>query len=213
MARPLGVGTASDVTALLHALSAGDADALGPLVQILYAELKQIARHYMAHERKGHTLQPTALVNEAFLRLFKAQGVEWHDRAHFLALSARIMRRILISHAVARQSGRRGGVAITLPLNFAEIASSGSDVSILELNRALEKLARFDLRQAQMVELHFFCGLSFKETAAVLKLSERTIRRDWVFVKTWLAREMGQGTGESKTRGRSDSAGSTGPSS
>lgn len=196
MAKPLGIAPAGDVTALLQAWSAGDADAMGRLVQILYAELKQIARHYMAHERKGHTLQPTALVNEAFLRLFKAQGVEWNGRTHFLALSARMMRRILISHAVARQSGRRGGVANTIPLDVAEIASSGSDVAILELNRALEELARFDLRKAQMVELHFFGGLTFEETAAVLNLSERTIRRDWVFVKTWLAREMGQGTGE-----------------
>jgi RNA polymerase sigma factor (TIGR02999 family) len=201
MAKPSGIGPAGDVTALLQAWSAGDADAMGRLVQILYAELKQVARHYMAHERRGHTLQPTALVNEAFLRLFKAQGVEWHGRAHFLALSARMMRRILISHAVARQSGRREGVANTIPLDVAEIASSGSDVAILELNRALEELARFDLRKAQMVELHFFGGLTFEETAAVLKLSERTIRRDWVFVKTWLAREMGQGTGECRRDG------------
>lgn len=193
--RPLGAGTAGDVTVLLHAWSAGDADAMSQLVPILYAELKQIARRCMAHERKGHTLQPTALVNEAFLRLFKAQDVTWHDRAHFLALAARMMRRILISHAVARQTGRRGGVLKTIPLEGTEIASSEGDVAILELNRALEELARFDARKAQMVELHFFGGLNFQETAAVLKLSERTIRRDWIFVKTWLAREMGQGAG------------------
>ncbi len=196
MSKSSGVGTAGDVTVLLQAWNAGDADAVDQLVPILYAELKQIARHCMTHERKDHTLQPTALVNEAFLRLFKAQGVEWHDRTHFLALAARMMRRILISYAVARQSAKRGGVSKTIPLDGAVIAAPENGVAILELNRALEELAHLDARKAQMVELHFFGGLNFEETAAVLKLSERTIRRDWIFIKAWLAREMGQGRRE-----------------
>ena len=182
--------TAGDVTILLQAWSAGDAGAVEQLVPLLYADLKQIARRCMMRERKDHTLQPTALVNEAFLRLFKAQGIELRDRSHFFALSARTMRRILISYAVARQCGKRSGTAKIIPLDDAVICSPAESLAILELNRALDELARFDPRKAQMVELHFFGGLSFEETAAVLKVSERTIGRDWVFVKSWLAREM-----------------------
>lgn len=192
MLKPSEAGTAGDVTVLLRAWSAGNTDALGQLAPLLYAELKQIARHCMAQERQGHTLQPTALVNEAFLRLFKAQGLQWNDRAHFFALSARMMRRILVSYAIARQSGP---LAITIPLDAPLIGSPAKDVAILDLNRALEELARIDPRKAQMVELHFFGGLSFEETASILNLSVRTIRRDWVFVKSWLAREMRDPTG------------------
>ncbi len=190
-------GTAGDVTVLLRAWRAGDEEAFGRLAPLLYAELKKIARQYMTRERKDHTLQPTALVNEAFLRLIKTQGLELHDRVHFLALAARIMRRILVSHAIGRQRGKRGGGGKTIPLD-EELAmvSPARSAEILELNRALEALAQFDARKAQMVELHFFGGLSFAETAAVLQLSERTLRRDWVFVKAWLAREMHPATGE-----------------
>lgn len=176
---------------MLRAWGAGDEEAFGQLAPLLYAELKKIARHYMTQERRDHTLQPTALVNEAFLRLMKAQGLALQDRVHFLALAARVMRRILVSHAVQRQRGKRGGGAKNIPLaDDLAIASPASPEEILELNRALEELARLDARKAQMVELHFFGGLSFAETATVLQLSERTIRRDWVFVKAWLAREM-----------------------
>lgn len=192
--KPPEAGTEGDVTILLRAWSAGDADAAGRLAPMLYKELKQIARHCMAHERKDHTLQPTALVNEAFLRMFKAQGLEVHDRAHFFALSARMMRRILISYSVARRSGKREGVLNTIPLDEAAMASPANNVEMLELNQALEKLARVDARKAQMVELHFFGGLSFEETAAALQVSTRTIHRDWIFVKAWLAREMGRET-------------------
>ena len=193
MVKPPEAGTTDDVTVLLRAWSAGDEDAARQLAPVIYAKLKQIARHCMAHERKGHTLQPTALVNEAFLCLFKAQGLDWQDRAHFFALSARMMRRILISYSVARGSGKREGGARTIPLDDGLLASQQSSLELLELNQALEKLARFDARKAQMVELHFFGGLSFEETAAALNVSVRTIRRDWAFVKAWLAREMGRG--------------------
>ena len=190
-------GTAGDITVLLRAWGAGDEEAFGQLAPLLYAELKKIARHYMTQERRDHTLQPTALVNEAFLRLMKAQGLALQDRVHFLALAARVMRRILVSHAVQRQRGKRGAGAKNIPLDDdLAIASPASPEEILELNRALEELARVDARKAQMVELHFFGGLSFAETATVLQLSERTIRRDWVFVKAWLAREMGPATGK-----------------
>ena len=196
MVKPPEAGTTDDVTMLLRAWSAGDEDAARQLAPVIYAKLKQIARHCMAHERKGHTLQPTALVNEAFLCLFKAQGLELNDRAHFFALSARMMRRILISYSIARQSSKREGAAKSIPLEDTVIASRPRTIEFLELNRALEKLECYDARKAQMVELHFFGGLSFEETAAVLKVSVRTVRRDWVFVKSWLAREMGKETGE-----------------
>ena len=144
----------------------------------------------MLRERKDHTLQPTALVNEAFLRLVDVHGVEWQDRAHFFALSARMMRRILVGYAVARGAGKRGGSARMVPLEETVIASPERDVQVIELHEALEKLAALDPRKSQIVEMHFFAGLGLEETAAVLKISERTVRRDWNFSKAWLAREM-----------------------
>ena len=197
MLMPQEGGAGGEVTALLRAWRAGDEEAFGQLAPLLYVELKKIARQYMTRERKDHTLQPTALVNEAFLRLIQTQGLEVHDRVHFVALAARMMRRILVSHARHRQRGKRGGGAKAIPLED-DLASTppARNEEILELNRALEELTRVDARKAQMVELHFFGGLGFEEIAAVLELSERTIRRDWVFVKAWLAREMRPATGE-----------------
>jgi RNA polymerase sigma factor (TIGR02999 family) len=191
-----GAGSASDVTVLLRAWSAGDADALDRLTPILHAELKRIARRCMLRERKDHTLQPTALVNEAFLRLVNVRGVEWQDRAHFFALSARMMRRILVGYAVARGADKRGGSARVVSLEETVIASPERDVQLVELNEALDKLAKLDPRKSQIVEMHFFAGLGLEETAAVLKVSERTVRRDWNFSKAWLAREISHGTGE-----------------
>jgi RNA polymerase sigma-70 factor, ECF subfamily len=192
--------TAGDVTLLLRAWSAGDVEAVERLAPLVYAELKQIARHCMVHERKGHTLQPTALVHEAFVRLLRAQGLDLHDRAHFLALSARMMRRILISYSIARHRGKRRAVSNTIPLDDVVLGAPVDDEAILQLNEALDGLARLDARKAQIVELHFFGGLSFEETAAVLHVSERTIRRDWVFVKSWLAREMREAAGDESAR-------------
>jgi RNA polymerase sigma-70 factor (ECF subfamily) len=191
-----GIRNTADVTVLLRAWSAGDADALDQLTPILHAELKRIARRCMLRERKDHTLQPTALVNEAFLRLVNVHGVEWQDRAHFFALSARMMRRILVSYALARGTGKRGGSARMVSLEETAIASPERDVQLVELDGALEKLAKVDPRKSQIVEMHFFAGLGLEEIAAVLKVSERTIRRDWNFSKAWLAREISRGTGE-----------------
>ena len=191
MEKPFGTGTPADVTALLRAWSAGDQSALDQLAPIVHAELKRIAKRYMARERKEHTLQPTALVNEAFLRLVDVHGVQWQDRAHFFALSAQMMRRILVNYALARGAGKRGG--------FGPQGLAGRCHDRLSGRRLpeswnwmwrLQHLAKLDPRKAQIVEMRFFAGLSVEETAAVLKVSPQTVLRDWSLSKTWLAREM-----------------------
>jgi RNA polymerase sigma factor (TIGR02999 family) len=182
--------TGTNVTALLHAWRAGDQSALDRLIPVVHAELKRIARRYMARERQGHTLQPSALVNEAFLRLVDVHGVQWQDRAHFFALSAQMMRRILVNYALARGAGKRGGAARQVSLDEAMIVSPARDSELVELDTALALLAKLDPRKAQTVELRFFAGLSVEETAAVLKVSPQTVLRDWKLSKTWLAREM-----------------------
>jgi RNA polymerase sigma factor (TIGR02999 family) len=187
---------AANVTALLRAWSGGEQKALDQLIPVLHRELKRIARRYMRLERQGHTLQPTALVNEAFLRLVDIHGVQWQDRAHFFALSAQTMRRILVNYALARGAGKRGGAARQVTLDEALVVSPESDSQILELDGALQALARFDARKARVVELRFFAGLSVDETAAVLKVSTQTVLRDWNLSKTWLAREMGRAAGK-----------------
>jgi len=149
----------------------------------------------MMRERKEHTLQPTALVNEAFLRLVNVHGVQWQDRAHFFALSAQMMRRILVNCAIARGAGKRGGSARKISLEDAVMVSPERDAQVVKLDEALDELAKLDPRKAQVVELRFFAGLNFEETAAVLKVSPRTVVRDWSLPKTWLAREMSRGTG------------------
>ena len=186
-----GVRDDVDVTGLLHAWSAGDQEALNQLVPVVHGELKRIARRYMARERQGHTLHPSALVNEAFLRLVDAHGVAWQDRAHFFALAAQMMRRILVNYALARGAGKRGGAVRHVSLNEALIVSPSRDSEIVELDAALQSLAKLDPRKARTVELRFFAGLSIEETAVVLRVSPQTVLRDWKLSKTWLAREMG----------------------
>ena len=182
--------TGPNVTALLCAWSGGDQTALDQLIPVVHAELKRIARRYVARERQGHTLQPSALVNEAFLRLVDVHGVQWQDRAHFFALSAQMMRRILVNYALARGAGKRGGAARQVSLDEAMVVSPARDSELVELDTALESLAKLDPRKAQTVELRFFAGLSVEETAVVLKVSPQTVLRDWKLSKTWLAREM-----------------------
>jgi RNA polymerase sigma factor (TIGR02999 family) len=195
MEEPAGTAHGADVTGLLRAWSAGDQGALDLLAPIIHAELKRIARRYMLRERKEHTLQPTALVNEAFLRLVNVRGVQWQDRAHFFALAAQMMRRILVNYAIARGAGKRGGSGRKVSLEEAIIASPEHDTQVVELDAALESLAKLDPRKAQIVEMRFFAGLSVEETAAVLKVSPQTVLRDWSLAKTWLAREMGRASG------------------
>jgi len=181
---------ADEVTLLLRAWGEGDSAALHRLAPVLHAELRRIARRYMANERQDHTLQPTALVNEAFLRLVDARGVRWQDRAHFFALSAQTMRRILVNYALARGAGKRGGSVRRVALEDALVVSPERDEQIVELDAALERLAKLDDRKARIVEMRFFAGLSVEETAAVLKVSQQTVLRDWSLAKSWLAREM-----------------------
>jgi len=179
------------VTRLLRAWSDGEEDALQHLTPLVETELRRLARGYMARERRGHTLQPTALVNEAFVRLTDARGIRWQDRAHFLGISARLMRRVLVDHARSRGSRKRGGDAdrVTLDEGMAALPERGID--IVALDRALEALAAVDLRKSRTVELRFFGGLTVEETAEVLHVSADTVKRDWRFAKLWLLRELG----------------------
>jgi RNA polymerase sigma factor (TIGR02999 family) len=179
------------VTQLLRAWSAGDQGALELLMPIVYDELHRLAQRYMADERPGHTLQATALVNEAYVRLANAAGSGWHDRAHFFAVSARVMRRILVDWARSRRAQKRGSdvPALELQENLAVVpGKSGND--LIAIDDALTTLAALDSRQSQIVEMRFFGGLSVKETAEVLTVSEETVRRDWKVAKSWLRREL-----------------------
>jgi len=182
------------VTELLRAWSDGDDGALARLTPLVETELRRLARGYMVRERRGHTLQPTALVNEAFLRLTDARQVRWQDRAHFLGISARLMRRVLVDHARSRGYRKRGGAAQRVTLNDGLIAAPEPALDVVALDRALEALAAADLRKSRVVELRFFGGLSVEETAEVLHVSPQTIKRDWRLAKLWLLRELeGQG--------------------
>jgi RNA polymerase sigma factor (TIGR02999 family) len=180
---------APSVSYLLQAWTRGDEHALEQLMPLVYEELRRRACNYIAAERPGITLQPTALVNEAFLRLVEGVAVEWQDRAHFFAVAAQIMRRILVDAARARHSEKRGGDKRTA---FEErlLASPVGDRELLALDDALDDLGRVDPRKARVVELRFFAGLSLRETAEVLKLSEDTVGRDWRFARSWLARRV-----------------------
>lgn len=184
--------TSGNVTQLLMEWRNGDRQALDALIPIVYDELRAIARRYMNRERSGHTLQTAALINEAYLRLVDKQDVAWQNRTHFFAISARIMRNLLVDHARARQMAKRGGGAVQVSLNEA-IAGSEPEMTVdmLALDEALTRLAEFDERKARIVELRFFGGLSADETAEALDLSEITIKREWLKAKAWLFRELG----------------------
>lgn len=179
-----------DVTVLIRAWRAGDARALEPLMPVLYQELRRCARHYMRMERDGHTLQPTALVNEAFLRLAGIKEVDYRDRVHFFALAAQMMRRVLVDHARSRGYQKRGAGLRPVALEEWRIASPDRDPELVALDEALEALANHDARKAKVVELRFFAGLSVEETAVALDVSPQTVLRDWSLSKAWLARQM-----------------------
>jgi RNA polymerase sigma-70 factor, ECF subfamily len=168
----------------------GDHDALEALIPLVHHELHRIARRCMAGERVGHSLQATALVNEAFVRLVQGKAVEWNDRAHFLAVSARVMRRILVDHARARHYQKRGGDAARVTFDEALVVTNEPSQDYLALDAALEALARFDERKSRVIEMRFFGGLSVEETAAVLNVSPATVMGDWRLAKAWLKREM-----------------------
>lgn len=180
-----------DITGLLLAWGEGDQAALDRLMPIVQKELRQAAHRYMLAERTGHTLQTTALVNEVFLRLVDLRQVRWPDRAHFFAMCARLMRHILTDFARSRRSLKRGGSAPRISLEEGAIVSQEPSNDLLVLNEALDRLAALDPRKSQVVELRFFGGLSVKEAAEALKVSEKTIANDWNLARAWLIREIG----------------------
>jgi len=178
------------VTELLRAWSGGDDDALEQLMPLVEAELRRLARAYMRRERPEHTLQTTALMNEAFLRLTDARRVRWQDRAHFLGISARLMRRILVDHARHRGYQKRGGCAQRVTLHEGLVMSADPALDVVALDRALDALGKVDVRKSRTIELRFFGGLSVEETAEVLQVSPDTVKRDWRLAKLWLLREL-----------------------
>lgn len=182
-----------EVTQLLRAWVEGDASACDQLYRVVYGELRRLAHRYMHRENPGHTLQTTALVNEAYLRLAHSKDVDWKDRAHFFAVSANIMRRILIDEARARRAERRGGDAQQVALDDLVDIPQAPTQDLLALDEALDRLARVDERKTKVVELRYFGGLSVEETAAVLKVSQDTVLRDWRLAKAWLLRELNEG--------------------
>ena len=181
-----------DVTRLLLRWTDGDEAALPELVTIVHEELRRLARRQMAGERPGHTLQPTALVNEAYLRLVNLKQMQWQDRAHFFAMGARLMRRILVDFARSRGYQKRGGGATQVSFTEALEVAAGQPTDVVALNDALEALAAVDERTSRVVELRFFGGLSVEETAEVLNVSRETVKRDWKFAKMWLLRHLRQ---------------------
>lgn len=160
------------------------------LFPLIYGELRKVAQRYLGRERRNHTLQPTALVNEAFLRLVHAQAVPWQGRAHFFGIAARLMRRVLVDHARARGFQKRGGGAEAVPLEDTILVSRAPDVALLDLDDALRGLAEVDERKAQVVEMRFFGGMTVEETAAALGVSIDTVKRDWRLAKLWLLRTL-----------------------
>jgi RNA polymerase sigma factor (TIGR02999 family) len=182
-----------EVTQLLKAWTGGDEQALEKLTPLVYRQLHQVAQRCMAGQRPDHTLQTTALVNEVYLRLVDCEQVNWQDRAHFFAVSARLMRRILIDFARSRGYQKRGAGATHIPLEEAPSVGSEPDPNLVALDDALQALAAVDERKAKVVELRFFGGLSIEETAEVLKVSVETVVRDWRLAKMWLLRELSEG--------------------
>ena len=182
--------SSSEVTGLLRAWGRGDEDALQKLMPLVYHQLHAAARRYMAGERAGHTLQTTALIHETYLRLIDIRQIEWQDRAHFLAVCAQLMRRILIDFARSRGYQKRGGGAHQVNFDEALVATNQLDFNLVALDDALNRLAKMDERKGKIVELRFFGGLDVKETAEVMKVSPDTVMRDWKMAKVWLLREL-----------------------
>jgi RNA polymerase sigma-70 factor (ECF subfamily) len=183
-----------EVTLLLREMAKGNPDAPAQLFPLIYAELRRRAANYMRRERKDHTLQPTALVNEAYLRLVNEHQVNWQSRIHFFAVAAQVMRRILIDHARKRLRSKRGGERQRVPADERFLFSKEQSVEVLAVHEALLRLAKVDARQSQIVELRYFGGLSIEETAEVLGVSQKTVKRDWNHAKAWLFAELREGS-------------------
>ncbi len=180
-----------DLTRLLRDWTSGQPEALTSLIEVVYPELRRIAAQHLSRERQGHTLQPTALVNEAYLRLAQqGPGKQWTDRTHFFAVTARIVRAVLVDHARARLAAKRGAGAIEVELSEADGRVPAPPVDLLDLDAALQALEQLDAQQSRIVELRHFAGLSIEETAGVLDISPATVKRDWLVAKTWIRRHM-----------------------
>ena len=184
----------SEVTQLLNAWCQGDAGALDQLAPLVESELRRVAQAYLSREAPGHTLQLTALINEAYLRLIEWKTVEWRSRAHFYAVAAKMMRRVLVNHAVRSGSLKRGGDAVLVSLVEANSVANQENADIVALDAALERLAQFDPRKSQLVELRFFGGLTAEEAAEVMGSSLRSVNREWSLARAWLFRELGGDT-------------------
>jgi RNA polymerase sigma factor (TIGR02999 family) len=180
----------SQVTSLLRQWSGGDTRALEQLVPVVYDELRRLAQYHLQQERDGHTLQATALVHEVYLRLCSQDDLQWEDRAHFFAVAARMMRRILVDHSRRHRAGKRGGAVVHARLDHVPAVATDQQFDLLALDGALEQLAAFDSRKCRVVEMRFFTGLRAKEIAAVLRITEATVRRDWMVAKAWLYRYL-----------------------
>jgi RNA polymerase sigma-70 factor (ECF subfamily) len=194
-AEQTGESSGGEISTLLHAWSDGDQSALAKLMPVVYDQLHRLAGHYMNRERSGHSLQTTALVNEAYTRLVDYKRMRWQDRAHFFAASAQVMRRILVEHARRRNLKRGGGIP-HVSLDNATVVGGDEEMDFAALDDAMNELARIDPRKAQVVEMRFFGGLSVAETAEVLKISAVTVKREWRTAKAWLYRELTGGTAD-----------------
>jgi RNA polymerase sigma factor (TIGR02999 family) len=181
-----------EITELLAQWSDGNQTALDRLYPLVYEELRRLARSYMRGERKGHTLQTTALINEAYVRMVDQRNVHWQNRSHFFAISAQIMRRILVDHARRYLHAKRGGGAQKISLDEVLIVAKERSEEVLMLNEALSNLARLDPRRCQVVEMRYFAGLNNKEIASVLKISENTVMRDWNLARAWLYQQLSE---------------------
>ena len=188
-----------DITGMLAAWNGGDADALDRLIDLVYPELRRIARQYLERRRAGESLESAALANEAYLKLVRAGGIRCENRAHFLALCAQIMRRILVDHARRRGFAKRGGNALCVPLDEVLLVAQARGIEVLALDEALDALARIDRRKSRVVELRYFGGLNIEEAAEVLGVSVDTAKRDWRMARAWLIAEL---------TGKQDAAGS-----
>jgi RNA polymerase sigma factor (TIGR02999 family) len=183
-------GSASEVTQLLGRWRSGDREALDALMPLVYTELRRIAHHYLQGERHGHTLQSTALVHEAYVRLIAQDFPEWQNRAHFFAVAAQLMRQILVDYARSHGAVKRGGNVFRLALDDAGEIAQPMDVDVVALDEALKTLAGMDPQQSRVVELKFFAGLSIEDTSEVLGISASTVKRDWITARAWLYREL-----------------------
>jgi RNA polymerase sigma-70 factor (ECF subfamily) len=196
----------SDVTVLLSELQKGDPDAASKIIRLVYEELRRLAGHYMRQEHPDHTLQATALVHEAYLKLINQRSVDWQGRAHFFGIAAQLMRRILIDHARGHLREKRGGAQQALPLDEALTFSPEQSSELIQLDEALERLAKLDARQSKIVELRFFGGLSTEEAAEFLGISSKTVKRDWSLAKAWLHGELKHHSADARSRHLSGAA-------